>query len=94
MKLRSRLLALLRVVFKGRNYGSIIGKTQPGKNEFYRKVNLQQVGALKFFGVTSLEMHYNPIEWLVWFSDLFELEPNWKTVLRWVREGDNSCRGQ
>ena len=90
MKLRQRLRALLRMLLLGWNYESIVGKTKVGVNQFYRVLTFNQAMALRFFGVTSVQPSPTLDTWDVWFSDLFELKPYWKTVLRWVRKGDGS----
>jgi len=92
MKLRQRLLALLRMLFLGWDYGSIVGKTKVGVNQFYRVLTFEQAMALRFFGVTSVKPQLSPATWDVWYSDLIELKPMVKIVLRWVLRGDGSQR--
>ena len=90
MKLRTRLLALLRMLFLGWNYGSIVGRTKVGVNQFYRVLTFNQAMALRFFGVTSVKPSPTLDTWDVWFSDLFELKPMRKIVLAWIVFGDGS----
>jgi len=90
MKLGQRLLALLRMLFLGWNYDSIVGKTKVGINQFYRVLTFNQAMALRFFGVTSVKPSPTLDTWDVWSSDLFELKPYWKTVLAWILLGDGS----
>ena len=91
---RKRTLRALRWLINGRNYGALIGKTEPAPG-LYRSIGFEQYKVLLAFKVTSLRVdHERLAHWLVWSSDLIELQAPLWAVIRWVVTGEAYCEAR